>query len=333
MDEVFFRMGDRDGNFREQFQTSGFDARVWELYLFAALEEAGFKIDQPDPAPDFLLTRAELRWALEATTANLRHREGPPQIGSKEELLAFLNHELPIRLGSPLFSKLKANYPGREELAEFPFVLGLECFVSPSSMFFSEAPLGSYLYGLQSIPEYDKDGRLRVHHAPITEHRLGEKVIPSGFFKQAGAEQISAILFSNSGTVAKFDRMGYQQGIANDRLWMGRYGFRADEDPNASSPLFFIEEVGAHKERWTDGLVLFHNPNARQPLPDDALDEVTLSYAYKGKQIRHTNAPHVFSSQTLTVPAPRGHGVETARLIGRYQLGRLAEQMTAQPRG
>ena len=37
---------DADGNLIEQFQTSGFDARIWELYLFAALSEAGYGIDR-----------------------------------------------------------------------------------------------------------------------------------------------------------------------------------------------------------------------------------------------------------------------------------------------
>ena len=37
---------DVDGNFVEQFQTSGFDARFWELYLFALLTEEGFAFDR-----------------------------------------------------------------------------------------------------------------------------------------------------------------------------------------------------------------------------------------------------------------------------------------------
>ncbi len=45
---------DIDGNFVEQFQTTGFNARVWELYLFAALTEANLRLERPDPAPDFL---------------------------------------------------------------------------------------------------------------------------------------------------------------------------------------------------------------------------------------------------------------------------------------
>ena len=44
---------DPDGNFIEQFQTTGFDARLWELYLFAAFSEMGYRIDRIHAVPDF----------------------------------------------------------------------------------------------------------------------------------------------------------------------------------------------------------------------------------------------------------------------------------------
>jgi hypothetical protein len=325
MQRVFDQMGDRDGNFREQFQSAGFDSRVWELYLYAGLTDAGFAIELPAVAPDYMAQRDDLRFAVEATTANLRRGEGSPVVSGEEELFAFLGQELPIRLGSPLFSKLQADYTKRKELAELPFVLALECFISLDSMFVSESSLGSYLFGLGSIPEWAEDGQLRVRNVPIAEHRVAGKTIPSGFFKQPGAEQISAVLFSNSGTVAKFDRMGYQEGIANDRIWMGRYGFCADNDPNSASPSFFAEEVGAREERWSEGLVVFHNPSAARPLPHEAFGDSAVQYKLIDGQIRHTTSPfHVFSSQTLTVPAPTGHGVEVARQVGLKRLNEIA---------
>jgi len=330
MEGVFARMGDRDGNFREQFQTTGFDSRVWELYLYAALEDVGLEIRQPNPAPDFLVRRGSLTFGIEATTANLRTGESKPVISNKRELLEFLTQELPIRLGSPLFSKLQTNYTAKPELRGVPFVLALECFVSPDSMFVSESPLGSYLYGLHSSPEFDHDKKLRIRNTTIGEHRSGEKVIPSGFFAQPGAEEISAILFSNSGTAGKFSRMGYQAGIAQDRIWMGRYGMVANNNPDAAAPSFFAEEVGNRTERWSEGLVVFHNPQAARPLPDEAFGYAAVQYALVDGEIRHTISPfHVFSSQTLTIPAPEGYGVEVARFIGIRRLRELAEGMEA----
>jgi len=42
---------DPDGNFIEQFQTTGFDARIWELYLFATFAELGYLVDRSKSAP------------------------------------------------------------------------------------------------------------------------------------------------------------------------------------------------------------------------------------------------------------------------------------------
>lgn len=330
LDEVYARMGERDGGFREQFQSTGFDSRVWELYLYAAFEDAGLDVHLPDPAPDFLVARDALRFAVEATTANLRDGEQKPKVASEGDLLDFLSQELPIRLGSPLFTKLSADYTAAPELREIPFVLALESFVSPDAMFPSGSPLGSYLYGLQSSPEFDDGGHLTISYEPITEHRLGGKVIPSGFFAQPGAEEISAVLFSNSGTIGKFSRMGYQEGIGRDRIWMGRFGMVADNDPDAAAPNFFVEEVGDRTERWSEGLVVFHNPGAARPLPHKAFGETAIQYKLEEGQIRHTTSPfHIFSSQTMTIPAPEGRDVEIARFIGRRKLQDLVEAVRA----
>lgn len=59
---------DADGNFVEQFQTTGFDARVWELYLFATLSEVGYVIDRPHPAPDFTVRGPTGKFCLERSS-------------------------------------------------------------------------------------------------------------------------------------------------------------------------------------------------------------------------------------------------------------------------
>ena len=44
MEEVYETFEDLDGNFVEQFQSTGFDSRLWELYLHAYFEDAGFEL-------------------------------------------------------------------------------------------------------------------------------------------------------------------------------------------------------------------------------------------------------------------------------------------------
>lgn len=41
MEEIYAEFEDPDGNFLEQFQTTGFNSRFFELYLFAYLSRSG----------------------------------------------------------------------------------------------------------------------------------------------------------------------------------------------------------------------------------------------------------------------------------------------------
>ena len=46
--ELAYAFTDPDGNFIEQFQTTGFDARMWELYLFIMLSEEACRFDRTE---------------------------------------------------------------------------------------------------------------------------------------------------------------------------------------------------------------------------------------------------------------------------------------------
>ena len=73
--DAFGTYDDPDGNFLEQFQTTGFDARVWELYLDVAFKSMEFDVSRPD-RPDFMLAKAGESVATEAVTSNPTHTAG-----------------------------------------------------------------------------------------------------------------------------------------------------------------------------------------------------------------------------------------------------------------
>ena len=82
MRELLAEFSDPDGNFVQQFQTYGFDQRIFELYLDALFREAGAKIDRSHDRPDFTLSKdgKEVVAYVEATTAN-------PDTGRADEAL------------------------------------------------------------------------------------------------------------------------------------------------------------------------------------------------------------------------------------------------------
>lgn len=79
--EMMHYFEDVDGNFVQQFQTTGFDARIWELYLYALFTELGYGFDRSEAVPDFACVGPLGEFFLEATTVN-------PSVGTDTRAVA-----------------------------------------------------------------------------------------------------------------------------------------------------------------------------------------------------------------------------------------------------
>ena len=307
LDDVYQSFHDPEGNFLEQFQTAGFNARVFELYLFAYFSRSGFAIERTMPNPDFLVERAGVRVAVEATTVNPATSGVFAKSGKKiseltdAEFREYQKHELAIRFGGPLFSKLEKRYWELGHCKDLPLVLAIEAFHDKDSLALSDWALIRYLFGVEQTGTWDEEGRLKIETASVQRHTVGEKSISSGFFGQPGAEHVSAVLFTNSGTTAKFARMGYQHGIGCDIINMIRSGICYNPDPDAMDSTFFSYNLAAPPfiEPWGQGLVVQHNPNARHPLSRDFFVDAVQGYIEDGLYKADYPAFHPFSSTTL----------------------------------
>ena len=269
---------DLDGNFVEQFQTTGYDARFWELYLFATFVEMGYRIENIHAVPDFSCKGILGEFAVEAMTVNpSRNRDGsivsPPPRHAPEQLRDFLRNYMPIKFGSTLTSKLAKNYWEKSNVRGKPLLFAIQDFSAPQSMVYTPSALPNYLYGYDYDWIYDNYGRLKITPQRVNEHRWGNKVIPSGFFNLPGAENVSAVVFSNSGTISKFNRMGFLAGFGSHRVVMVRLGTSVKHDPDSAAPCTFRHVVNApeYSETWVEGLSAFHNPRAIHPIDPDML--------------------------------------------------------------
>ena len=294
--EAIAQFDDVDGNFLEQFQSGGFNTRLWELYLNTYLLDAYFTLDRTHARPDFVATKAPHVVSIEATTCNptqgLAPLGNPPRSKSlREQVDERAANYLPMKLGSSLYAKYCEEYWTLEHVAGRPFLLALMDYHELSAERFTLAEtsvgLSSYLYGLQQHWYQDETGNLVIESKPVDRHRYGEKEIPSGFFALPKAEHISGVIYSNSATITKFNRMGYLAGHAADQLEMTRIGVCMDPDPNAADPREFCYEVGDPNfpESWGQGLDVFHNPNALHAV-DPALFPDSASHRFDGDQPR-----------------------------------------------
>jgi hypothetical protein len=300
---------DLDGNFIEQFQTTGFDARIWELYLFATFIEAGYAVPKKEAVPDFTCFGLDGELCIEATTVNPTvgggKMENAPPTGTPQEIAQFNRHYMPIKYAGPLTKKLAKKYWDKEHVKGKPLLFAIQDFHAPMSLLLSRSALPTYLYGMEYESSRDEGGRLVITPRPVTEHRWGNKTVP---FALKGAEHVSAVIFSNSGTISKFNRMGVLSGFGSPRVRLTRRGLAVDHDPNAAKPKTFERSVNDpnYRETWIEGLDVFHNPRALVPIEPEALVGAAHHRLLANGQMESlVPESHTFSSVTLTAVDPK----------------------------
>lgn len=257
----------QDGNFVEQFQTTGFDARIWELYLFATFIESGYHVEQPSPAPDFKFSGARGTLHLEATTVNpsiVGGRLAPtPSPTGPTEIQDYFANYLPIRFAGPLVAKLHKSYWTKPNWQPIPFVIAIQDFHAPMSMTFSGDGLLRYLYGI---------GEMGIDSKPlrVTTHKWGPKEVESNFFSLPGSEHIAAVMYNSSGTLPKFNRIGTAIGLGAPTVHLRHEGSEYTAKDQTWQN-FDREVTEGYSEEWVDGSVIYHNPNALHPLDPEMI--------------------------------------------------------------
>jgi ribosomal protein L30 len=249
---------DTDGNFVEQFQTTAFDARIWELYLFATFTELGYAPLSSLAVPDFIFSSPAGSLGIEATSVNPSATREIKPPGDPAQLLAYIEKYIPIRLARVLNAKLEKRKPywDEPEMEGKPFVIAVQDFHSPGSMRMISGAMSDYVFGVRE--------RMEGGYETIEEHVWNDLRELSGFFNFPNAENINAVIVNTQGTLPKFNRMGYIAEFGERNVRMVRTGAARGPD----GPVNFQRNVRdpGYSETWVEGMVVFHNPNARIPL-------------------------------------------------------------------
>lgn len=305
IDEMMHFFEDVDGNFVEQFQSTAFDARFSELYLFALLTEQRMIFDRSYHAPDFVCEGMGGDLFVESVTVNASRRGNiivEPEVPSDpQELKRYLTDYMPIKWGGPLWDKLKRSYWDLDHVTGKPIVFAIQDFHAPRAMTFTGSTLLPYLYGRSFTALYDGSGNLHVTSQRIYEHRWGDKVIPSGFFYLPGAENISAIIHNPTATISKFNRMGWLAKFGSFDVKMIRFGTAYRHDSNAALPATYIQclDDPGYKETWDEGLNVYHNPNALHPLSPGLFIGATHHTLRSEDMVSYCSAFHPYSAETM----------------------------------
>lgn len=274
MNEIYHTYYDKDGNFVEQFQTTGFDARVFELYLYAYFSESGYEIDNRYSSPDFNIIHHGERVSIEAVTANPSDQERKITTSDSKRISKddFGNEdfidEVIVKLSEVLLKKSNKKYWESQHCKNIPFVIAIQDFHKKLSLLDSSSPLSTYLYGTTVKVTQHLQNRRIYSINKVDTHKYKSREIISNFFENCDAAYVSAVMFTNAGTYAKFNRMALQAGYYRDNVSIKRIGLCLDNDPDATMPAMFEYDVGdpAWLETWGQSLTIFHNPHAKFPL-------------------------------------------------------------------
>ncbi|KAA1395117.1 hypothetical protein [Aeromicrobium ginsengisoli] len=309
---------DRDGNFIQQFQTDGFDARVWELYLWATLVSLDYAAEFPAPSPDLLAHGVGATFAIEATTVNPSVHKGraipTPTPKSEDEVADYLRNYLPIRFAGPLTAKLGKRYWERDSVVGLPFALAIQDFHADFSMTFSGAALPSYLYGIDLVGSVQVDD-VEVPHEKVSSHTWRGKTVQSGFFDLPGAQNIAAVIFNASGTLSKFGRIGTKVGLGSANARIIHVGLRQVGDGESLIATPFSEEVSeGYPEEWIDGMEVYHNPTALHPLDPMWLPGAAHHRCIAGRFESLVPEGHLSASRTAVVNIVNGNNLDPHRV-------------------
>ncbi|SBW00847.1 glycosaminoglycan attachment site [uncultured Dysgonomonas sp.] len=305
--EISYHYKDIDGNFIDQFQSiNGFDARLWELYLFCFCREQFFSFKRDSYAPDFMIEKLGHEIAIEAVIVGRKDQdtdfltEYEPK--NQEEIEKELKNDMPLKFGSALYSKLKKEYWKKDHVKGKPLVIAVADFHETKSMLWSYPALISYLYGYEYEHYHTEEGQLVIIPVPVKEYTKSTgATVPAGFFFQPDAENISAVINSPTATLSKFNRLGMQAGLNSQKSRLFRFGYRHDHDENAAVPLEFAYEVTQDSiENWSEGISIFHNPNALIPLDPNLFKNVTQHFLKEdGSVLSYFPEFHPYKSMTI----------------------------------
>lgn len=312
MNDIFNEMGDLDGNFVKDFQTTGFYQRIWELFLYEFLKENLFNIVRNHQYPDFEIERYSQTLFIEAVTSNaspqdkeldekIENLEKIIDAAEKEKIQREVIEQYTIRIGSPLYSKLQKEYWKNDWVKGKPLLFAIEALHNKYSRFFPDYKMIEYLYGKQAKTKIDEKGILQSNTNKISEHKFNGKIIPSGLFYQENAENISAVIFANTSNIDKFNIMGLQKGYGNESMKIVRCGLKYSPNSQIADEFEYIVEFGDKKEKWSDGVSIFHNPNTLQPIDKELFKGIRQLWLTNGNYDGEIPNFYPYNSLTGTV--------------------------------
>ncbi|MGV0087357.1 hypothetical protein EEAAV_26325 (plasmid) [Rahnella aceris] len=293
--------------FVNEFQTT-FNSAFWELYLnevFATLE---MSVDYSKESPDFCVTTKEgYCFNVEAVVANPPlNEEAPSGVGTDEKflddctikLLGKLKHKLDLFTG---IGGKTHPYSSLSHVKGKPFVIAVAPFNSNFAFSQNNIAINRVLFGIDK-PESNSS-------APIMSSikKTSGATLDLGIFTNDSFKEISAVIFSTTGMLGKaIVQSGIPCAIKATRYrQIYKYDFLKDEGMSnlgsthhSISPSHDVYSLrfrdgdffcgsdmhlcnsDEYTESHVDGLHIYFNPFALEPLNPDTFDDYNITHNF-----------------------------------------------------
>lgn len=263
---------DRDHKIVKEFQTS-FHSAFWELYLHRLFHDLGFTLDYSRERPDFTIT-APQKFYVEAVVANIKESGRKEITRNLDDILnnltpLFLQRDFEDQMTEAIIrysnaiqakvAKLKRGYLGLSWVdSNAPFVIAMASYSQINYGREYYYPMFALLYGMF----YDPITQDYFPKAQI--HKPGSNApIKVSLFDDPAMQDVSAIIFSCTVTIGKLTSMSKSLGNPSTQTVL----IIREE---IEFPHYMLQDVSEEsKELHSDGLFVFHNPNARIKLSPD----------------------------------------------------------------
>lgn len=271
---------DRDNKIVKEFQTT-FNSTFWELYLFNVLKKWQIEIDFSFDRPDFNC-KSEKEFIIEAVISNNAHND-PPEwdrniiIKEKDEIVK----KATFRLANTIISKYRkyiSDYSNLLHVKNKPFIIAIAPFEQPFFWEQSISAITQVLYGIKGYKYTNDDINnerkiLSTDYIEYIEKENGAH-IELGFFSNNFMPEISAIIYNNCATFGKIraltkDRDGREMLFSFSRF--NKNGLYTTEN---------ILEKKSYSESIEDGMNIYINPHAKNPISDSFIKLFPSTFSY-----------------------------------------------------
>lgn len=302
---------DRDRKIVKEFQTT-FHSSLWEIYLFAVLKELGLSVNFSRNRPDFIVS-GDIDFYIEAVVSEIknggRSEESRTEIDvfsmldpiHKDEKFRSLIDEAITRHSNSILSKHK-KYINEYSACDWvktdaPFVVALGSYDQVNYGREFNYSMMALLFGLYFSPEKQEYIQVTKIIKPGTNSG-----IPIGIFMDKKYEDISSIVFSCTTTMGKLTSIAISKNSFHPTNFVLNIRHDLDEP---HYPIHIVSQETP--EELTDGLFVFHNPNARNPLPKSVFEKSNAIQVFqKGNciEISEENLPLVARFNGLKMNFP-----------------------------